>query len=123
MSDRLFVGSSNIRGFANRGIGPNIGNDYIGGNNSFYTNFSSTVPTTFPDSWNLIANVFFDVANVWGVDYSDTLSESNTIRSSIGLGMSWSSPIGPVGITYAQPISKKSTDNVKNFQFTIGSVF
>ena len=123
MSDRLFVGSSNIRGFANRGIGPNIGNDYIGGNNSFYTNFSSTIPTTFPDSWNLIANVFFDVANVWGVDYSDTLSESNTIRSSIGLGMSWSSPIGPVGLTYAQPISKKSTDNVKNFQFTIGSVF
>lgn len=123
LSDRLFVGSDNLRGFASRGVGPNIGNDYIGGNYSFYTNFSSTLPNGTPDSWNAVTNVFFDVANVWGVDYTDTVDESNKIRSSVGLGLSWVSPIGPIGLSYAQPISKKSSDNIKNFQFKIGSVF
>ena len=121
-SDRLFVGSDNLRGFANRGIGPKIDRDFIGGNYSFYSTFSSTVPNGLPEKWNAVTNIFLDTANVWGVDDNST-SESNKLRSSIGMGLSWISPLGPITFTYAEPMTKASTDDVEQFNFRIGSVF
>ena len=67
-------------------------------------------------------NIFFDTANVWGVD-DKSIEDSNKLRSSTGLGLSWISPLGPLSFTYAIPISKESTDDVENFSFTIGSAF
>ena len=121
-SDRLFVPSNNVRGFSQRGIGPKIDNEFIGGNYSFYTTFSSTVPNGLPEKWNAITNIFLDTANLWGVDDNST-DDSNKLRSSIGVGFSWISPIGPIGVTYAEPLSKKSTDDVEQFNFKIGTVF
>ena len=121
-SDRLFVGSNNLRGFSDRGVGPKLGKDFIGGNYSFYTTLSSTIPNGLPEKWNAVTNMFLDTANVWGVDDNST-SNSNQIRSSIGLGLSWISPLGPISFTYAEPISKASTDDVEQFNFRIGSVF
>ena len=121
-SDRLFVSNNYLRGFSNRGIGPKLDNDFIGGNYAFYSSFSSTIPNGLPEKWNALTNVFFDVANVWGVDDNST-DDSNKIRSSIGLGFSWVSPLGPISFTYAQPISKANTDDVENFNFNIGSAF
>ena len=122
-SDRLTLNENQIRGFSKRGIGPKSGQDYIGGNYSYNVNFGTTIPNGLPDKWNAKTNIFFDVANVWGVDYSESIDESNKIRSSIGIGLSWMSPIGPIGLTYAEPISKASTDDVQQFNFKIGSVF
>jgi len=121
-SDRLSVTNNNLRGFADRGIGPKIDNDFIGGNYSFYTSFSSTLPNGLPEKWNAITNVFFDTANVWGVDDNST-SDSNKLRTSIGLGLSWISPLGPISITYAEAITKENTDEVEQFNFRIGSAF
>jgi outer membrane protein insertion porin family len=121
-SDRLSVSSNNLRGFASRGIGPKIDNDFIGGNYSFYSSFSSTLPNGLPEKWNAITNVFFDSANVWGVD-DNSADDSNKIRTSVGLGLSWISPLGPISITYAEPITKESTDEVEQFNFKIGSAF
>ena len=121
-SDRLFVNTNNLRGFSQRGIGPKIDNDFIGGNYSFYTTFSTTVPNGLPEKWNAVTNIFLDTGNVWGVDDNST-DESNKLRSSIGFGFSWVSPLGPIGFTYAEPISKKSTDDIEQFNFKIGSVF
>ena len=66
--------------------------------------------------------MFFDTANVWGVDDNST-NDSNKLRSSIGLGLSWISPLGPLSVTYAQPITKENTDDVEQFNFKIGSAF
>ena len=38
--------------------------------------------------------IFFDAANVWGVDYSSSLSDNSKIRSSIGIGVDWFTVIG-----------------------------
>ena len=121
-SDRLFVSNNYLRGFANKGIGPKLENDFIGGNYAFYTSFSSTIPNGLPEKWNATTNIFFDVANVWGVDDKST-DDSNQVRSSLGLGFSWVSPLGPISFTYAKPISKANTDDVENFNFNIGSAF
>lgn len=121
-SDRLFVSSNNLRGFSSRGIGPKIDNDYIGGNYSFYTNLSSTIPNGLPDNWNAITNIFLDTANVWGVDDNST-DDSNKLRIATGIGLSWISPLGPISFTYAIPLAKNSSDDVENFNFKIGSSF
>lgn len=122
LSDRLFVNSDNLRGFANNGVGPKLDGDYIGGNYSFYTNFSSTFPNGLPEKWNALTNLFFDVANVWGVD-DGSAKDSSKIRSSVGLGVSWISPIGPISFTYAEPLTKSDTDKEEQFNFKIGSAF
>ena len=121
-SDRLFVSSNVLRGFSSRGIGPKIDNDFIGGNYSYYTTVSSTIPNGLPEKWNAATNIFFDSANVWGVDDNST-GDSNKIRTSIGIGLSWVSPLGPISITYAEPITKETTDDVEQFNFKIGSAF
>ena len=67
--------------------------------------------------------VFLDAANVWGVDYSDTIDDSDKIRSSFGVAIDWFTVIGPVNFSLAQPISKASTDKTESFRFQIGTTF
>ena len=122
LADRIFLTDSEARGFEYRGIGPRVSGDFIGGNYAYSTTFSTTVPNGLPETWKASTNMFVDVANVWGSDFSG-VSDSNTIRSSIGVGLSWFSPIGPIAFSYAEPITKNSLDNVRKFSFKLGGVF
>ena len=45
------------------------------------------------------------------------------MRSSIGVGLSWFSPIGPISLSYAEPIQKSVSDKIENFNFKLGGVF
>ena len=96
LSDRIFLSDSELRGFAFRGVGPKVSDEYVGGNYSYSTNFSTTVPNGLPDKWGTKSNIFFDVANVWGKDFSEGV-DSNKIRSSAGVGFEWVSPLGSKG--------------------------
>jgi len=122
LSDRIFLSDSELRGFAFRGVGPKVSDEYVGGNYSYSTNFSTTVPNGLPDKWGTKSNIFFDVANVWGKDFSEGV-DSNKIRSSAGVGFEWISPLGPLSFTYAAPITKDSTDSVESFNFKLGGIF
>ena len=44
--------------------------------------------------------LFFDAGNLWGVDYSDTIDDSNEIRSTLGFNLSWISPAGPMTLLF-----------------------
>ena len=122
LSDRIFLSDSEARGFEFRGIGPKVSGDFIGGNYAYSSTFSTTIPNGLPETWKASTNMFVDVANVWGADFSG-VSDSNTIRSSIGVGLSWFSPIGPITFSYAEPITKNSSDDVQKFSFKLGGVF
>lgn len=122
LSDRLFLSNSKLRGFESFGIGPKDGKDHVGGNYSYYTSVSSTVPNFLPEKWNAKTNIFIDTGNVWGVDYSDSL-DSDKIRSSAGLSLDWISPLGPLSFTFAETISSAKGDLEENFNFKIGSTF
>ena len=76
-----------------------------------------------PSLQSLDFNYFLDAGNVWGVDYSGTVGDSNYVRTSTGLGVEWFSPIGPFTFTLAQPLSKVDTDQTQSFQFNIGTTF
>jgi len=123
LSDRIFASSSDIRGFEPRGIGPVDSGDHIGGNNLVTLSLKSTFPNPIPESLRATSFVFFDIGNVWGVDYSDLISDSSKLRSSLGVAVDVVSPIGPLTFTYSIPVSKESTDKEQNFLFNIGSSF
>jgi len=122
MSDRKFLSNKNLRGFENFGTGPKDGSIFVGGNYSAYTSISSSFPNPLPDQWNANTNIFFDMGNIWGVDYNSSL-DNNEIRSSTGISLEWISPIGPLTFTYAEPVSKAPTDIEENFTFQLGSTF
>ena len=122
LSDRKFLSNRNLRGFENYGIGPKDGTDHVGGNYSAYSSISSTIPNPLPDKWNANSNIFLDAGNVWGVDY-DSSKDSDEIRSSVGLGLDWISPLGPLSFVFAQTLSSAESDLEESFSFQIGSSF
>ena len=123
LSDRIFASTSDLRGFEPRGVGPVDSGDHIGGNNLATLSLKSTFPNPIPESLRATSFLFFDVGNVWGVDYSDLISDSSKIRSSTGVALDLMTPIGPLTFTYSIPLSKSSTDKEQSFLFNIGSSF
>ena len=122
LSDRLFLADNSLRGFKFKSYGPKVEKDFVGGNYSYSTTFATTVPNFLPETWNSSSSVFFDVGNVWGTDFGVT-EESNKMRSSVGFGFSWFSPMGPLAISYAEPIQKSSSDEIEKFNFKLGGIF
>jgi outer membrane protein insertion porin family len=46
-----------------------------------------------------------------------------TFRSSVGVGVSWISPIGPLRLAISNPIRKFAGDRIQKLQFQIGTSF
>ena len=123
LTERLFLPSSKLRGFERGKVGPKDGDDYIGGNFAAAINFSSTIPVLFENSQNIDAVLFFDVANIWGVDYDKSLNESDKIRSSFGIGIDWFTIVGPINFSLTETLSKADSDITESFRFNIGTTF
>jgi outer membrane protein insertion porin family len=123
LSDRIFASSNDLRGFEQRGVGPVDSGDHIGGNNLATLSLKSTFPNPIPESLRATTFLFFDMGNVWGADYSSTISDSSKLRTSTGIALDLMSPIGPLSFTYSIPLSKASTDKEQSFLFNIGSSF
>ncbi len=123
LTERLFIPSNKLRGFENGKIGPKDGADFIGGNNLASINLQSNLPFFFKNSENLDAVIFFDAANVWGVDYNSSIDDSSKIRSSIGIGIDWLTPVGPLNFSLSEAITKHNTDVEESFRFNLGTTF
>ena len=119
---RIFIPSKKLRGFKIGKIGPVDSGDYIGGNYGSSINFATTFPQLFPDLQNMDFKLFLDAANLWGVDYDNSLDKSK-LRTSAGFAVDWFTPIGPLNFSIAQPITKASTDVTEKFRFNIGTTF
>jgi outer membrane protein insertion porin family len=123
LSDRIFSSASDLRGFEQRGVGPVDSGDHIGANNLATLSLKSTFPNPIPENLRATTFLFLDMGNVWGADYSSSISDSSKLRTSTGIALDLMSPIGPLSFTYSIPLSKASTDKEQNFLFNIGSSF
>ena len=81
------------------------------------------MPNLFTEIQDLDVSLFFDAANVWGVDYSSTIDDNNKIRSSTGVALDWFTPIGPLSLSYAIPLTKNNSDVTESIRFNIGTTF
>ena len=122
LSERITIPSKRLRGFESGRIGPKDGDDFVGGNYAYSINFVSNIPQFFEESQNLDFLFFVDAADIWGVDYNSSI-EGDGIRSSIGLGLDWMSPIGPMNFTLAHPVTKVTGDKTESFRFNLGTTF
>ncbi len=94
---------------------------YIGGAKKLNLNAELyfPVPGTGNDK-SLRIFAFTDVGNVWR---EGEPIRGDDLRSSVGLGLSWISPVGPLKMSWGKPLNSKPTDRIQNFQFQIGTAF
>ena len=123
LSKRKGISQKRLRGFKKNKIGPIDGSDHVGGNYVAALNLETNLPNVLPENSNADIGLFLDFANVWGVDYSDEVDESNELRSSTGIAANWLSPIGPISFVFSQNISKADTDETESFSFNLGTTF
>jgi outer membrane protein insertion porin family len=116
-------GLGSVRGFEQSSLGPrDAATDIaLGGPKKITLNTEFITP--FPGAGNdksLRLYAFFDAGSVYGENDPILFSE---IRASVGLGLSWISPIGPLRIAYAKPVRSFATDKIQKIQFQIGTSF
>ena len=122
LSERLYLPGKKLRGVESGKIGPKDGSDYVGGNYISSINATTTVPKILENVQNVDIVMFADAANIWGVDYDSSLDNSG-IRSSVGVGLDWLTPVGPLTFSFAHPVTKEPTDIEETFRFNIGTSF
>ncbi|WP_374334672.1 outer membrane protein assembly factor BamA [Leeia sp.] len=122
-------GVGSVRGFDGSSLGPRDSTgSSIGGDKRLVLNAEMFFP--FPGMKHdrtLRLSAFLDAGNVFGPNDVSGLASNKfslgELRASVGVGLSWISPLGPLKFSMAQPIRKKSGDRKQRFQFQIGSVF
>ncbi|MGV7221456.1 MAG: outer membrane protein assembly factor BamA [Nitrospinales bacterium] len=119
--ERYFLGgASNLRGFTIRNIGPQNGNtDPLGGNQSLLFNLELQYALTR----EFRVFTFYDRGNIWdsgpgegGGMYMDL----GDMRHSIGAGLRFISPFGPIGIAYGLKLDQKTGETTGEFHFSAG---
>jgi len=123
LTNRLFVSGRKLRGFVRGKVGPKDGSDWIGGNYVTGLSVEAQLPNLLPESYKTDFSLYLDTANIWGVDYSDSLDDSNKIRSSVGVAANVFTAIGPLSWTLSQSLTKASSDVTETFNFNIGTSF
>ncbi|PYE27142.1 Beta-barrel assembly machine subunit BamA [Rhizobium sp. PP-CC-3A-592] len=129
--DQFQIGSSEIRGFERNGIGPRSREygDAIGGTTYFTASAEATFPLPgVPRDAGFRGAVFADAGTLYGNDVSTRASDrivgtDASLRASLGVGLLWASPFGPLRVDYAVPIAKEDYDKVQNIKFGISSNF
>ena len=115
-------GLGTVRGFDQNSLGPvDVTGAYIGGNRRLNLNSELYVPV--PGTGNdrtLRLFTYVDVGNVWGEN--DPLTAAS-LRASAGVGLTWVSPVGPLKLSYGQPLRKRPEDRIQRLQFQIGTAF
>ncbi len=122
-----------IRGFEFNGIGPFAyrnglndadGLDHIGGTTYFNASAETQFPLPLvPESIGLRGAVFADAATLYGSKVTGAVSTDLEWRASVGVGLMWDSPFGPLRIDYAVPVKKSKGDQVQEFNFGMSTRF
>ena len=123
LTKRLYVPPRRLRGFNTFQVGPKDGADYVGGNYVTALGFEAQFPNLLPESTRTDISLFLDTANVWSVDYSSAVEDSNKIRSAFGVSANIFTTIGPLSFTIAQDLSKATNDKTESFNFRLGTSF
>ena len=116
----MIGGINSVRGFEDYSISPRdpATGDKIGGEKMMVYNVEYRFPLL--KDQGLVGLVFFDAGNVYtkdqGYDFSD-------IKKSVGAGVRWYSPVGPLRIEYGRVLGPKDNEPAGNWEFSVGGIF
>lgn len=128
ITERYYLGGDTLRGFANAGVSPRdkSSGDALGGLWQYYGSAQLKFPLGLPDELGFGGQIFSDFGAIGDTeDYSTTtdIQQSSSIRVSVGAGVTWKSPMGPVAVDFGIPIKKESFDDRELFRFNFGTRF
>jgi outer membrane protein insertion porin family len=108
--------------------------DPLGGSMFWGASVEAQMPFHFiPKEVGIKGAVFADAGSLW--DYrgptfwsvtGETLTPTDSpgaVRASVGVGLIWNSPFGPLRFDYSVPLLKESYDRVQQFRFGGGTKF
>jgi outer membrane protein insertion porin family len=138
--DHFQMGPNLVRGFRTNGIGPrdqtpNTTQDALGGTVYWGASVEFQIPLYFiPKDVGIKAAIFADAGSVWdykgpasftsgGVTETMSFVDQNAVRASVGAGLIWDSPFGPLRFDYSIPVMKQNYDIVQEFRFGGGTRF
>jgi outer membrane protein insertion porin family len=151
MLDHFQMGPGLVRGFAPAGIGPRdltprpfaTTGDALGGTMYWGASLELQTPLYFlPKDAGVKVAAFADAGSLWNYVGPTTFPATGEVlsgsfcttppcpvdnamhvRSSVGVGLIWESPFGPLRFDYSFPITKESYDRVQQFRFGGGTKF
>jgi outer membrane protein insertion porin family len=116
----MLGGLNSVRGFAYGDISPvdpDTG-DRIGGTKMMFYNFEFRFPLL--KEQGISGVVFYDAGNVFAEDENYTFSG---IRSSVGTGIRWYSPLGPLRLEYGRNLDPREDEKSGKWEFMVGGEF
>lgn len=118
ISSKYYLGgNSSIRGYDFASLSPRDdtnNTNRIGGDRYFSHSLEASIPLIKDAKMRLFAFIDDGAIGDGGFDIK---------RKSIGLGVSWISPVGPIQFIFPKAIGKKDGDETSNFEFTFGTSF
>lgn len=138
VNERFALTSSQFRGFQPYGIGPvGFGADGtrsgLGGNQYAVLRLDAEFPLGLPQEYNMSGGLFMDVGTLRGIDAPGTVcpvgvttgcvTDSGSIRASIGASLFWRSPLGPLRFNFAHPLRRDPNDRPQRFDLTVATRF
>ena len=124
-SARFYLGGRTVRGFDSSGIGPRDtgANSAVGGNYMYSATAEIVSSYGLSEDLGVRWTVFSDIGSVWDTDYPSDVTGANddSLRQSVGVGFLWDTAVGPLTFYWADAVSKTSHDQLKRFQFNIGT--
>jgi outer membrane protein insertion porin family len=140
MLDHFKMGPNLVRGFAPSGIGPRDTTpgqfgDLLGGTMYWGASIEFQTPLFFlPKEIGMKFSTYADAGSLWnykgpttypptGESLPTDIGDSALVRTSVGAGIVWDSPFGPLRFDYAWPLTKGPYDRLQQFRFGGGTRF
>jgi outer membrane protein insertion porin family len=142
--DLYYKGGETVRGFDRAGYGPRdlLTGDSLGGTTFWAATAEARFPLPLiPEDFGMSGAVFADagslfgagalaksLSNQCGVAAPDPakgvcLADEASVRSSVGVGLLWNSPLGPLRLDYAYALTKESFDETQLIRFGASTKF
>lgn len=130
--ERFYLGGiDDVRGYSSRKISPrdSKSDDRIGGNKELFMNFELLFPIN--EEYGVVGVGFFDLGNSWDDGqnfFSDTKQDNGDplvlgLYKSVGAGIRWFSPMGPIRIEYGYALDKLKDSGRHKIEFSMGQFF
>ena len=127
ITERYFLGGDTLRGFASAGVSPrdHATGDALGGLWQYSGSAQLKFPLGLPDELGFGGQIFSDFGSIGETEKypNGRIDQSSSIRVSVGAGVTWKSPMGPVAVDLGFPIKKESFDERELFRFNFGTRF
>lgn len=126
LSERYFLGGNDVRGFETAGIGPRdtATNDALGGEWMYSGSLGLKFPTGLPDELGVAGRMFTDFGASGGLSPTNsTTADEASLRLGMGVGVTWESPFGPLGLDLAYPVLKEDFDEKEYIRVNFGARF